>query len=406
MTVHYTDPADKERVREETYDIPIGSRLFVEDGEEIDFGTKLAEWDPHYIPILAEKKGIARYEDIDLNVTMKEEIDPKTKVKRRVIIEHKGEKHPQIKIENIEGQVMALYTIPEKAYVEVEDGQRVLVGKVIAKTPREISGTQDITGGLPRVTEIFEARRPKNPSIISEIEGMVELGKKRRGKRTITVRGYDDKELREHLVPQNKHPRVHTGDRVKVGEPLVDGSLVPHDILQWCGEEELYQYLLQEVQNVYRSQNVTIDDKHIEIIISQMLRKVKVVDAGDTDLLPGAVIDKFRLYAINAQIKKKGGKAAQFDALLLGITKASLQSESFISAASFQETTKVLTEAALGGKTDELLGLKENVILGHMIPAGTGFKGYYQTGVKKHVPPGWGEEEEPCTKSVGAETEE
>jgi len=287
---------------------------------------------------------------------------------------------------------LAMYPIPEKAYIEVEPGQNVTAGMLLAKTPREVTGTQDITGGLPRVTELFEVRRPKNPSVISEIDGVVELGEKKRGKSTIVVSNDSGMEV-AHVIPHGKHFRVHRGDTVEAGEPLVDGPLVPKDILRISGEEVVQQYLMREIQNVYRSQNVTIDDKHIEIIIAQMLRNVSVVDGGDTELLPETVIDKFKFRRLNQETVKVGKKPATAEPLLLGITKASLHSESFISAASFQETTKVLTEAALAGKTDDLVGLKENVILGHLVPAGTGFKDYIGKVVKKLGDPV--EQEEP-----------
>jgi DNA-directed RNA polymerase subunit beta' len=293
---------------------------------------------------------------------------------------------------------------------------------MLAKTPREISGTQDITGGLPRVTEIFEARKPKDPAVIAEIDGSVELlGEKRRGKRTIIVRSESGIE-REHLVSHGKHLRVHASDNVRAGEALVDGPLVPHDILRISGEEAVQQYLVREIQNVYRSQRVEINDKHVEIIVSQMLRKVRIESPGDTTLLPGNVMDKFEFRAVNdslakcvkitekgdsefsegaivpkdvleqanAQIESLGGdiakggkpKPATASTQLLGITKAAVQSSSFISAASFQETTKVLTEAALAGKVDRLVGLKENVILGHLVPAGTGFRSFQESEVR------------------------
>ncbi|HEB51897.1 MAG TPA: hypothetical protein ENI87_01450, partial [bacterium] len=260
----------------------------------------------------------------------------------------------------------------------------VVAGMMLAKTPREIQGTQDITGGLPRVTELFEARRPKDPAVLSEIDGIVELGDKRRGKRTILVKGEGGIE-REHLVPQGKNLRVHRGDHVKAGEALVDGPLVPHDMLAIQGEKSVQNYLLREVQTVYRAQGVGIDDKHIEIILAQMMRKVQVEDPGDSEFLPGAVVDKFRFRDSNHKLRQQRKKPATASPLLLGITKASLQSDSFISAASFQETTKVLTEAALAGKHDELVGLKENVILGHLVPTGTGFREYQKTRVLKNV---------------------
>ena len=370
----------------ERHAVPAGAVLHVEEDQEVKAGTKLISWEAHNIPILAEKGGVAEYEDIVEGVTMKIEKDAASKTFRRQIIEHKGDLHPQIIIKDKNGDPLAMYPIPEKAYVEVEHGATIEAGALLAKTPREISGTQDITGGLPRVTEIFEVRRPKNPSVISEIDGAVELGEKKRGKATIVVKNESGMEV-SHVIPHSKHFRVHKGDHVKAGDPLVDGALIPKDILRIVGEEAVQQYLLREVQNVYRSQNVTIDDKHIEIIIAQMLRNVQVLDAGDTELLPGTVIDKFRFRRINEETSRQGMKPATADPLLLGITKASLHSESFISAASFQETTKVLTEAALAGKTDTLVGLKENVILGHLVPAGTGFKAYLEKGVKKLVEP-------------------
>jgi len=339
-----------------------------------------------------------------------------------MIMEHKGVYHPQVVLEDKDGKILDFYYLPEKAYIEVVEGEAVKAGHVLAKTPREASGTQDITGGLPRVTEIFEARKPKDPAIMAEIDGKVELlGEKRRGKRTIIVKNESGIE-KEHLVTHGKHMRVHAGDFVKAGESLVDGPLVPHDILRISGEEEVQRYLVREIQNVYRSQRVEIDDKHIEIIVSQMLRKVKIETVGDTTLLPGSVMDKFEfrqandriahglritdkgdsefavgsvvpkdvLQQANAQIEALGGtpakgskpKPATASTQLLGITKASVQSSSFISAASFQETTKVLTEAALAGKVDNLVGLKENVILGHLIPAGTGFNTFQSSEVR------------------------
>ena len=365
----------------ERHAVPIGASILVPEGDQVKVGQELLHWEAHMIPIIADKGGVVEYDDIVDGVTVRAETDAEQNV-RRQIIEHKGELHPQIVIKDKNGDPLAMYPIPEKAYIEVEPGQSVSAGTLLAKTPREVTGTQDITGGLPRVTELFEVRRPKNPSVISEIDGTVELGEKKRGKSTIVVRNDSGMEV-AHVIPHGKHFRVHRGDRVEAGEPLVDGPLVPKDILRISGEEVVQQYLMREVQNVYRSQNVTIDDKHIEIIIAQMLRNVSVVDGGDTELLPGTVIDKFKFRMLNQETVKVGKKPATAEPLLLGITKASLHSESFISAASFQETTKVLTEAALAGKTDELVGLKENVILGHLVPAGTGFKDYIGKVVKK-----------------------
>jgi DNA-directed RNA polymerase subunit beta' len=375
---------DKKDREIERHLIPAGSSMSIKEGDEVTAKSLLCRWDPHNTPILAERSGVARFDDIVEGVTMKQEIDPGSGVRRKVIIEHKGDLHPQVVIEDKDGTPLGLYPIPEKAHIEVDDGQPIVAGTLLAKTPREISGTQDITGGLPRVTELFEARKPKDPAVISDIDGIVELGEKRKGKRTIIVKNESGIE-KEHLITQGKHLRVHKGDGVRAGEPLTDGPQVPHDILRINGEEAVQNYLLREVQNVYRSQNVTIDDKHVEIIIGQMMRKVKVEKPGETGLLPGTVIDKFHFRKRNKDVSAEQQRPATAVPLLLGITKASLQSDSFISAASFQETTKVLTEAALAGKVDRLLGLKENVILGHLVPAGTGFRMYHRTRVKKHV---------------------
>ncbi|HVS19083.1 MAG TPA: DNA-directed RNA polymerase subunit beta' [Planctomycetota bacterium] len=371
------------------YTVPTGAVVFVAEGSDVKAGAVLCQWDPHHVPILAEFKGKVRYEDLIEGKTLKVERDARRGTVRKQVVEHKGDLHPQIVLENQSGEPLALYPIPERAYLEAEEGVMVGPGELLAKTAREIQGTEDITGGLPRVTELFEARRPKDPAVISEIEGVVELGDKKRGKRTILVRALGPKgeviEEREHAVAQGKHLRVHKGDDVRAGEALVDGSLDPHDILAISGEEEVQAYLLREIQNVYRSQGVAIDDKHIEIIIAQMMRKVSVKDPGDSEFLPGAVADRFRFRRENDRLRKERKKPSTGETLLLGVTKASLSSESFISAASFQETTKVLTEAAIAGRRDHLVGLKENVILGHLVPTGTGFRDHNRTRVKKNI---------------------
>jgi DNA-directed RNA polymerase subunit beta' len=412
------DPKGREL---EKFPIPTGASLLVEEKSEVKVGDVICQWDPHSIPILAEVSGTVRYEDVTEGETMRQEKDVSGHI-RRVITEHKGDLHPQVILMDDGGKILDFYYLPEKAYLEVNETERVAPGTLIAKTPREASGTQDITGGLPRVTEIFEARKPKDPAVIAEIDGTVELlSEKKRGKRTIVVRSESGIE-REHLVSHGKHLRVHAGDTVRAGESLVDGPLVPHDILRVSGEEAVQQYLVREIQNVYRSQRVEINDKHVEIIVSQMLRKVQIADTGDTSLLPGNVMDKFEfrgqnddlgkcvkitekgdsefnlgsiipkevLTKTNAQIEALGGRIAKgkkpqpatASTQLLGITKASVQSTSFISAASFQETTKVLTEAALAAKVDRLVGLKENVILGHLVPAGTGFHTFQASEVR------------------------
>ncbi len=404
----------------EKYEIPTGARLNVQENQEVVKGAVLCEWNPHKIPILCEVTGKVRYDDVIEGDTMRMERDPSGGA-RPVIMDHKGERHPQIVIEDADGKALDVYYLPERAVITVTEGQMISAGAELAEMPREASGISDITGGLPRITEIFEARKPKDPAVIAEIDGTVEIQQtKRRGKRTIIIRS-DSGTEKEHLVPHGKRFLVHTGDIVKAGQALVIGPLVPHDILRVSGEEAVQQYLLHEIQQVYRSQRVDINDKHVEIIIARMLRKVKIESPGDTNLLPGLVMDKFEFrrvntdlakcvkiaetgdseYAIgtlvpkdtfeasNAQIEGLGGKPAKgkkpkpatASTQLLGITKASVQSSSFISAASFQETTKVLTEAALAGKVDRLVGLKENVILGHLIPAGTGFRTFQDSEV-------------------------
>jgi DNA-directed RNA polymerase subunit beta' len=373
---------DKKGRELDRYPISLGAILAVKDGDSVKAGQRMAKWDPHSTSIIADREGRARWEDLVEGKTYKEERDA-TGVRRILVIEHKGDLHPQIVIEDEKGNPVNLYPIPERAYVEIENGAKVRPGTLLAKTPKETGGVQDITGGLPRVTELFEARRPKEPSVMAEIDGMVEIVKEmKRGKRTILVKG-EGGVVQEHLVPHGKHLRVSTGDRVRAGQALIEGPLIPHDILRINGEDHVQSYLLREIQNVYRSQDVSIDDKHIEIIVSQMMRKVRVDDPGDSELLPGVLVDKFRYREAREAMLKAKKRPPTAEPQLLGITKASLQSDSLISAASFQETTKVLTEAALAGKRDELIGLKENVILGHMVPTGTGFRSYHWTRIKK-----------------------
>ncbi len=404
----------------EKYEVPTGAKLVVAENQDVPKGTVLCEWNPHKIPILCEVSGTVRFDDVVEGETMRVERDPGGGT-RFIIVDHKGDLHPQIVIEDAEGKPLDVYYMPERAVITVQEGKAVSAGSELAEMPRESSGISDITGGLPRITEIFEARKPKDPSVIAEVDGVVEIQQtKRRGKRTIIVRSESGVE-HEHLVPHGKRFLVHTGDIVKAGQALVDGPLVPHDILRVSGEEAVQQYLTHEIQQVYRSQRVDINDKHIEIIIARMLRKVKIETPGDTSLLPGLVMDKFEFRRVNnllsdclkisdpgdtdyaagalvpkdaleqsnTQVEGLGGKPAKgkkpkpatASTQLLGITKASVQSSSFISAASFQETTKVLTEAALAGKVDKLVGLKENVILGHLIPAGTGFRSFQESEV-------------------------
>jgi len=424
------------------FKVPYGGIVLVKDGQKVKAGVTLFKWDPHRTPILAEVPGRIRFVDIIEGETVQtEELkirgqalkvagseedmggrQPRT-VERPVVIEHKGDKHPQIIIEDPNGKILDVHYLPAQARIEVAEGQEVQAGQLLAHQPRATGGTQDITGGLPRVTEVFEARKPKDPAAMAEISGRIELrSDKRKGKMTIIIRSESGME-KEHHVPRDRHLNVHAGDFVEAGDALTDGPLVPHDILRIKGEEILQRYLISEIQNVYRSQNVNINDKHIEIINSQMMRKVQIESVGDSAFLPGEVVDKFafrrenerltnslkitsvgdvtdvkegqiidkkELASINERVEALGGvpakgrktKPATAKTLLLGITKASLWSDSFIAAASFQETTKVLTEASLAGKVDELHGLKENVILGHLIPAGTAFKPHLELKVK------------------------
>ncbi len=395
--------------------VPYGAYVMIKNGQEVKRGTVMVKWDPHRLPVLAEKDGVIRYVDVEIGETVREE-DAGQGRKALVVVEHKGEKHPQITIVDLQGNILDFHYLPAKARIEIKDGSTIKAGQMLARQPRSAGGSQDIVGGLPRVTEIFEARKPKDPAVMAEISGLVEIhSDKRKGKMTIRVKSDSGLE-KDHHVPQDRHLLVHTGDYVNAGEPLTEGPLVPHDILRIKGEEALWTYMLDEVQNVYRAQGVTINDKHIEVILAQMLRKVRVESPGDTDLLPHDVVDKFEFRrknieaSDNVRITDSGGTDLPVDALvhknemreanakaeavgkepakakrakpatgrtlLLGITKAALSSESFLSGASFQESTKVLTEASLRGATDDLIGLKENVLLGHLIPAGTGFKPY------------------------------
>ncbi len=327
--------------------------------------------------------GPVKFGDVIENITMEEKVDERTGLSTKVIIDSKDiDKRPRISIKDTQGQTTRLtataearYLIPVGAHINVQDGQDVFAGDILAKIPRETTKTKDITGGLPRVAELFEARKPKEFAVISEIDGAVSFGKDTKGKRKVVVTP-EVGEAREYLIPKGKHISVHDGDRIRAGEALMDGSSNPHDILNILGEKALAKYLVDEVQEIYRLQGVRINDKHIEVIVRQMLRRVRIKDVGDAEFLVGDQIEKWRFEDENQRVIAENGKPAVAEPLLLGITKASLSTESFISAASFQETTKVLTEAAIQGKVDLLRGLKENVIMGRLIPAGTGVTNY------------------------------
>jgi len=378
--VDYPEP-NRERERER-YPVVYGAKLKKRDGQKVKSGEMVAEWDPYTIPILTESAGAVKFGDILEGVTMEEKLDERTGLSTKVIVDTKDvDKRPRVSIKDQSGQTArigageARYLLPVGAHLNVVEGQTVSAGDVIAKMPRETTKTKDITGGLPRVAELFEARKPKEFAVISEIDGIVSFGKDTKGKRKVVVTP-EVGEAREYLIPKGKHISVHEGDYVKAGEALMDGSSNPHDILTILGEKALAKYLVDEVQEIYRLQGVRINDKHIEVIVRQMLRRVRIKEVGDTDFLIGDQVEKWRFEDENQRVAAEGGQPAVAEPLLLGITKASLSTESFISAASFQETTKVLTEAAINGKVDRLVGLKENVIMGRLIPAGSGVTKY------------------------------
>ncbi len=404
--------------------IPYSAKINVEEGQKVARGQVLFNWDPYTASIVSNHDGYVKFVDIKENITMREELDDTTGLKQRVIIESRMRNlNPAIHVVDEEGNVLSTYMLPVRAHLAVNEGQKVHAGDILVKIPRRIAKTRDITGGLPRVAELFEARRPKEPAIVSEIDGTVKFGEIRRGIRRITVTSRDGKDERTYMIPYGKHILVHDGDYVEAGEKLCEGSIAPQDILNILGPNKVQEYLVNEIQEVYRLQGVRINDKHIEVIVRQMLQKVRIEDPGDTDYLPGDQVDKIRFLHENEKIrhklvitdpgdssfekdrvvdreefeqenerlkkaKKKPAEARQampatFQPLLLGITKASLTTESFISAASFQETTRVLTDAAISGKTDHLVGLKENVIMGNLIPAGTGLNRYKRLRVRK-----------------------
>jgi DNA-directed RNA polymerase subunit beta' len=386
------DDSGRER---EKYPVVYGAKIKIKDGDPVVVGQKLVEWDPYSLTILTEVGGRVAYGDIVEGVTMKDEFDEVTGLSRKVIIEHTGQTlRPRVSIKDESSKTakvpggsnaVARYLLPVGAHIFVEKGATVFPGDVLAKIPRETTKTKDITGGLPRVVELFEARKPKEQAVITEIDGEVSYGGFVKGQRKVLV---DNKmgDVKEYFIPKGKHVNVHEGDWVRAGEPLMDGSANPHDILDVLGPNELQKYLVDEVQDVYRLQGVSINDKHIEIIVRQMLRKVRVEDPGDTQFLPGSQVSKGVFERENERVLSKNGTPALGKPVLLGITKAALTTDSFISAASFQETTRVLTEAAINGREDNLLGLKENVIVGRLIPAGSGFEEYRDTFVMSEKP--------------------
>ena len=370
---------DEKGRKKESYPAVYGARLKVEDGKAVKSGQILIEWDPFTTAILAEQGGKVHFRDVIDGVTIREEVDEVTGLSQRVVVEHGREDlQPRISIKDDHGTTAFRCLLPVKAHLMVGEGQTVSAGDVLSKIPRETMKTKDITGGLPRVAELFEARRPKDAALISEIDGRVEFGGTVKGMRKLVIR-VENGESKEYLISRSKHINVLEGDEVKAGEPLMDGPINPHDILDVLGEQELQRYLVNEIQEVYRLQGVQINDKHIEVIVRQMLKRVRIETVGDTNFLVGEHVDKVLFLEENQRVMASGETPATAKPLLLGITKASLSTDSFISAASFQETTKVLTEAAITGARDELRGLKENVIMGRLIPAGTGMRWYRET---------------------------
>jgi DNA-directed RNA polymerase subunit beta' len=365
--------------------VPYGATLLVSDGKAVKPGTALASWDPLTRPIITEYAGTVKFENVEEGVTVAKQIDEVTGLSTLVVIDAKRRGaaakgvRPQVKLTNEAGEEVKIpgtdhavtISFPVGALIVVRDGQQVHVGEVLARIPQESQKTRDITGGLPRVAELFEARSPKDAGMLAEVTGTVSFGKDTKGKQRLIITDLDGKES-EFLIPKDKHVLVHDGQVVNKGELIVDGPADPHDILRLIGIEALARYIVDEVQDVYRLQGVKINDKHIEVIVRQMLRRVQITDAGDAPFIPGEQVERSELLDENDKAIARGGRPALYENILLGITKASLSTDSFISAASFQETTRVLTEAAIMGKRDELRGLKENVIVGRLIPAGTG----------------------------------
>ena len=359
----------------ENYNVVLGSLLHFADGAKVKKGDTVMTWDQSNVPIITERAGKVEFVDMIRGVTISKDDTGEAEAGGLVVMEHKGDLHPQVVIRDPQTkEQLASYSIPAGAHLSVKEGQKVGAGTMLARTPRKASKTKDITGGLPRVAELFEARKPKDACVIARIDGFVEIGGLVRGKKRVTVHNKETGEEAEHLVPANKHIIVANGDFVKRGSQMTEGPVVPHEILEILGAHALQQHLTNEVQEVYRLQGVEINDKHIEIIIRQMLRKVRITDPGDTEFLWGDQVERIAFERVNRETTEEGGNPAQAEPVLLGITKASLETESFISAASFQDTTRVLTEAATHGKIDKLDGFKENVIMGHLIPAGSGFK--------------------------------
>ncbi len=376
---------DREGNELEGYELIPGAVLSKPEGATIEEGEVFVQWDPYNVPIITKSGGKLEYRDLIEGVTMKREVSAGSGVEEKTVLEHHEDLHPQLVILDKDGEVADHYSLPAGAHIMVEEGTVVAAGETIARTPRQSVRTKDITGGLPRVAELFEARRPKEAAEIARIDGVVELGKINKGRRTITIRDPENNQVEAHSIPAAKRVVVFNGDFVRKGDQLTDGAVVPQEILEVCGPQELQTYLVNEVQEVYRLQGVEINDKHIEIIVRQMMRKVRITEPGTTRFLYGESVDRREFLEENARVVGEGGQPAEAQPILLGITKASLATDSFISAASFQDTTRVLTEAATCGRVDYLRGFKENVIMGHLIPAGTGYSRVLNVRLEKTV---------------------
>ena len=375
---------DDNGVQVAVYKVAYGSKLFFKNGDKVKANTKICEWDPYTTPVIAEKSGIASYVDLIDGVSIQETTDDATGISSKSVIDWRSQSKntdlkPRITLRDEKGNVIkkaddneARYYLVPDSILSVKDGQKVSAGDVIARLPKETTKTKDITGGLPRVAELFEARKAKDSAIIAENDGQVVFGKEVRGKQRVSIVPEDGSEPSNYLIPKGKHINFNQGEKIKKGEYLLDGQPLPHDILRIMGIKDLTEYFVNQVQEVYRLQGVIINDKHIETILRQMLKKVEVKSSGDSSYLPGEIVDRIKFENMNEKLKSEGKKPAVGERVLMGITKASLQTESFISAASFQETTRVLTDAAIKGKVDPLNGLKENVIVGRLVPAGTG----------------------------------
>jgi len=369
----------------QAFTIELGTKLFFADGSKVKKNAKVGEWEPHNVPIICDRPGFVKYEDLVEGISTQRDVNKQTGQAELVVKQHRGELHPQIVIyaDKEFEELVGTYALPPGAIISVNEGSKVKAGTLLARIPRGAIKTKDITGGLPRVAELFEARKPKDSADIAKIDGIVDFRGVQKGKRIVVVRDDETGIEEEHLIPHAKHLIIQRGDRVSKGQQLTDGLVIPHEILDVCGVRELQKYLVNQVQEVYRLQGVDINDKHIEIIVRQMLKKVRIIEAGDTSFLFGEEVDRKAFELENSKVVQEGGKPATGAPQLLGITKASLSTDSFISAASFQDTTRILTDAATSGKTDFLRGFKENVIMGHIIPGGTGFE--FHRAVKKFV---------------------